>query len=76
MVVSRIEGKVTWLSVQVCYGYQNFPRHCRSFNPSSCTLSPSYPSYCQTHGWASSFIQQLHCGVKVMLHETILNDDF
>ena len=58
------------------FGYQNFPRHCRSFNPSSCTLSPSYPSYCQTHGWASSFIQQLHCGAKVMLHETILNDDF
>ena len=33
-------------------------------------------SYCQTHGWASSFIEQPHSGVKVMLHETILNDDF
>ena len=74
MVVSRIEGKVTWLSI-FCYGYQNFPRHCRSFNPSSCTLSLSYPSYCQTHDWASSFIQQLHCGAKVVLHETIRNDD-
>ena len=33
-------------------------------------------SYCPTHGWASSFIQQPRSGVKVMLHETILNDDF
>ena len=74
MVVSRIEGKAMWLLV-FFYGYRDFPRHCRSFNPSSCTLSPFYLSYCQTHGWASSFIQQLHNGVKVMLHETIRNDD-
>ena len=41
VVVSCIEGKVTWLLV-FFYGYRDFPRHCRSFNPSSSTLSPFY----------------------------------
>ena len=30
-----------WLLV-FCYGYRDFPCHCRSFNPSSSTLSPFY----------------------------------
>ena len=41
VVVSRIEGKAMWLLV-FCYGYRDFPCHCRSFNPSSSTLSPFY----------------------------------
>ena len=46
MVVSHTEGKVSWLSV-FCYGYQNVPRHCRSFIPliiiSSLTLARQLP---------------------------------
>ena len=41
VVVSRIVGKAMWLLV-FFYGYQDFPCHCRSFNPSSSTLSPFY----------------------------------